>query len=189
MKIVVSTLVAAPLRDVWCAYTTPDDIKAWNTASPDWHTTSASVDLRPGGGRGLVALGGRLLALGQSGNVVGQRLAHHGDAGRHVERPGRWSGRGPFQPFGMGLGAGIKGDDIFGKHGRRLGEFGHVGADRQVGAIDPAQLVRSQGGRLGAGEDGGAQTGREQDDRDDGPHRYWMDFVREAVLGRSAAAV
>jgi uncharacterized protein YndB with AHSA1/START domain len=49
MKIIVSTLVAAPLRDVWHAYTTPEDIKAWNAASPDWHTTSASVDLRPGG--------------------------------------------------------------------------------------------------------------------------------------------
>jgi uncharacterized protein YndB with AHSA1/START domain len=49
MKIVVSTLVAAPLHDVWHAYTSPDDIKAWNTASPDWHTTAASVDLRPGG--------------------------------------------------------------------------------------------------------------------------------------------
>jgi uncharacterized protein YndB with AHSA1/START domain len=49
MKITVSTVVAAPLREVWLAYTTPDDIKVWNTASPDWHTTSASVDLRPGG--------------------------------------------------------------------------------------------------------------------------------------------
>lgn len=49
MKITVSTVVAAPLSDVWLAYTTPEDIKAWNTASPDWHTTSASVDLRPGG--------------------------------------------------------------------------------------------------------------------------------------------
>ena len=49
MKITVSTVVAAPLHDVWQAYTTPDDIKAWNTASPDWHTTSAMVDLRPGG--------------------------------------------------------------------------------------------------------------------------------------------
>jgi len=49
MKIIVSTVVAAPLREVWLAYTTPDDIKVWNTASPDWHTTSASVDLRPGG--------------------------------------------------------------------------------------------------------------------------------------------
>lgn len=49
MKITVSTLVEAPLPAVWQAYTTPDDIKAWNTASADWHTTSASVDLRPGG--------------------------------------------------------------------------------------------------------------------------------------------
>ncbi len=49
MKIVVSTLVEAPLREVWRAYTTPADIMAWNTASPDWHTTSAAVDLRPGG--------------------------------------------------------------------------------------------------------------------------------------------
>lgn len=49
MKIVVSTLVAAPMQEVWRAYTTPEDIKRWNTASPDWHTTAASVDLRPGG--------------------------------------------------------------------------------------------------------------------------------------------
>ena len=49
MKISVSTVVAAPLRDVWAAYTTPDDIKAWNTASPDWHTTASTVDLQPGG--------------------------------------------------------------------------------------------------------------------------------------------
>lgn len=49
MKITVSTVVAAPLQDVWHAYTSPEDIKVWNTASPDWHTTSASVDLRPGG--------------------------------------------------------------------------------------------------------------------------------------------
>ena len=40
MKIVVSTVVAAPLAQVWQAYTTPEDIKAWNTASPDWHTTA-----------------------------------------------------------------------------------------------------------------------------------------------------
>jgi uncharacterized protein YndB with AHSA1/START domain len=49
MKITVSTVVAAPMPDVWRAYTTPDDIKLWNAASPDWHTTAASVDLRPGG--------------------------------------------------------------------------------------------------------------------------------------------
>ena len=49
MKIVVSTVIAAPLNQVWRAYTTPEDIKAWNAASADWHTTAATVDLRPGG--------------------------------------------------------------------------------------------------------------------------------------------
>jgi len=49
MKIVVSTIVAAPIHEVWRAYTTPEDIKLWNTASAGWHTTAASVDLRPGG--------------------------------------------------------------------------------------------------------------------------------------------
>lgn len=49
MKIIVSTVVEAPMHEVWRAYTTPEDIKRWNAASPDWHTTSASVDLRPGG--------------------------------------------------------------------------------------------------------------------------------------------
>lgn len=49
MKIVVSSVVAAPIQEVWRAYTTPEDIKLWNAASDDWHTTSASVDLRPGG--------------------------------------------------------------------------------------------------------------------------------------------
>ena len=49
MKITVSTTVHAPIEQVWHAYTTPDAIKAWNAASEDWHTTSASVDLRVGG--------------------------------------------------------------------------------------------------------------------------------------------
>ena len=49
MKITVATVVAAPLAEVWRAYTTPDAIKIWNTASPDWHTTAAEVDLRVGG--------------------------------------------------------------------------------------------------------------------------------------------
>jgi uncharacterized protein YndB with AHSA1/START domain len=48
-KITVETTVAAPLDKVWAAYTTPDDIKQWNAASADWHTTSATVDLRVGG--------------------------------------------------------------------------------------------------------------------------------------------
>jgi len=49
MKITVETIVAAPLEKVWSAYTKPEDIKQWNAASDDWHTTAASVDLRVGG--------------------------------------------------------------------------------------------------------------------------------------------
>ena len=49
MKITVETTVAAPIEDVWRAYTTPEDIKRWNAASDDWHTTAAAVDLRVGG--------------------------------------------------------------------------------------------------------------------------------------------
>jgi uncharacterized protein YndB with AHSA1/START domain len=49
MKISVETSVQAPIAKVWSAYTTPADIKQWNAASDDWHTTSAAVDLREGG--------------------------------------------------------------------------------------------------------------------------------------------
>lgn len=49
MKITVSTVIAAPISEVWRLYNSPEDIKAWNTASPDWHTTASSVDLRVGG--------------------------------------------------------------------------------------------------------------------------------------------
>ena len=49
MKITVETLVNAPVAAIWRAYSTPADIKQWNTASDDWHTTQSSVDLRVGG--------------------------------------------------------------------------------------------------------------------------------------------
>jgi uncharacterized protein YndB with AHSA1/START domain len=49
MKITVETIVKAPVAKVWSAYTTPEDIKQWNTASDDWHTTKSTVDLRAGG--------------------------------------------------------------------------------------------------------------------------------------------
>jgi uncharacterized protein YndB with AHSA1/START domain len=49
MKITVETTVDAPIEKVWRAYTAPDDIKQWNAASDDWHTTAAAVDLRVGG--------------------------------------------------------------------------------------------------------------------------------------------
>jgi len=49
MRITVETHVAAPINVVWKAYTNPEDIKQWNAASDDWHTTAASADLREGG--------------------------------------------------------------------------------------------------------------------------------------------
>ena len=49
MKITIETTIAAPVEEVWRAWTTPEDIKQWNAASDDWHTTTASVDLREGG--------------------------------------------------------------------------------------------------------------------------------------------
>lgn len=49
MTITVETTVSASLADVWTAWTTPEDIKQWNAASDDWHTTESTVDLRIGG--------------------------------------------------------------------------------------------------------------------------------------------
>lgn len=50
MGIEVSATARCDLARVWEAWTSPDDIKAWNAASDDWHTTHAEVDLRVGGG-------------------------------------------------------------------------------------------------------------------------------------------
>ncbi|MBU1436977.1 MAG: SRPBCC domain-containing protein [Gammaproteobacteria bacterium] len=49
MKLIVKTLVSAPLEKVWHAYIAPEHIIKWNAASDDWHTTSSTVDLRVGG--------------------------------------------------------------------------------------------------------------------------------------------
>ena len=49
MKITVETLVKAPLARVWDAWNNPEDIRQWNSASEDWHTTGSTVDLREGG--------------------------------------------------------------------------------------------------------------------------------------------
>jgi uncharacterized protein YndB with AHSA1/START domain len=48
-KITVEANVAAPIGQVWRAWNTPEDIKQWNAASDDWHTTQSTVDLRVGG--------------------------------------------------------------------------------------------------------------------------------------------
>ena len=49
MQITVETLVNAPIATVWRAWITPENIVQWNSASPDWHTPRATVDLRVGG--------------------------------------------------------------------------------------------------------------------------------------------
>jgi uncharacterized protein YndB with AHSA1/START domain len=49
MKITIKTLVNADLDQVWDAWNNPEDIKQWNAASDDWHTTHSTVDLREGG--------------------------------------------------------------------------------------------------------------------------------------------
>jgi len=49
VKITVETIVKADLNRVWDAYNNPEDIKQWNSAQEDWHTTRSTVDLREGG--------------------------------------------------------------------------------------------------------------------------------------------
>ena len=49
MRITVETVVKADLNAVWRAWNNPEDIKQWNAASDDWHTTKSAVDLREGG--------------------------------------------------------------------------------------------------------------------------------------------
>ena len=49
MKITVEILVKAELNKVWDVWNTPADIKQWNAAQEDWHTTKTTVDLREGG--------------------------------------------------------------------------------------------------------------------------------------------
>jgi uncharacterized protein YndB with AHSA1/START domain len=49
MKVTVETAVKAPLEAVWSAWSSPDEIRRWNTPTDEWHTTRSSVDLREGG--------------------------------------------------------------------------------------------------------------------------------------------
>jgi uncharacterized protein YndB with AHSA1/START domain len=49
MKITIETVVKAKLDKVWDAWNNPEDIKQWNSAQEDWHTTRSTVDLREGG--------------------------------------------------------------------------------------------------------------------------------------------
>ena len=48
-KVTVEATVKAPVEKVWEYWTTPLHIMQWNSASEDWHTPSATNDLRTGG--------------------------------------------------------------------------------------------------------------------------------------------
>ena len=47
--ITVETVVNAAIEKVWNTFTTAEEIINWNSPSPEWHTPSATNDLRPGG--------------------------------------------------------------------------------------------------------------------------------------------
>ncbi|HWJ91771.1 MAG TPA: SRPBCC family protein [Flavisolibacter sp.] len=47
--ITVEADIKAPVEKVWKCWSSPEDIKQWNSASPDWHTPFAENDLRTGG--------------------------------------------------------------------------------------------------------------------------------------------
>lgn len=47
--ITVETIVNAPVAKVWDSWINPEHITQWNSASEDWHTPLAKVDLRVGG--------------------------------------------------------------------------------------------------------------------------------------------
>jgi len=88
MKITVATKVHAPIDTVWSAYTTPKDIVQWNSASDDWHTVRANVDLRVGG-----AFSSRMEAkdgsvgfdfAGTYTNIVPQQLIEYGFGDRNA---------------------------------------------------------------------------------------------------------
>jgi uncharacterized protein YndB with AHSA1/START domain len=48
-KITVTARVNAPVDKVWKYWSHPDHIRQWNAASDEWHSPSATNDLRKGG--------------------------------------------------------------------------------------------------------------------------------------------
>lgn len=48
-QVTISAQVNAPVEKTWDYFFNPVHIVKWNSPSDDWHTPSASGDLRPGG--------------------------------------------------------------------------------------------------------------------------------------------
>jgi uncharacterized protein YndB with AHSA1/START domain len=49
MVITVEIIINSDIESVWKRWNTPEDVKNWNAASEDWHTTHAEIDLKEGG--------------------------------------------------------------------------------------------------------------------------------------------
>jgi uncharacterized protein YndB with AHSA1/START domain len=49
IKITIEITVNSNIENAWKTWTTATDIMQWNTASEEWHTTNATIDLREGG--------------------------------------------------------------------------------------------------------------------------------------------
>lgn len=47
--ITIEATINAPVKQVWEFWSDPEHIIQWNSASEDWHTPSATNDLRTGG--------------------------------------------------------------------------------------------------------------------------------------------
>lgn len=47
--ITIKAKIKTPINKAWELYNSPEHVVKWNNASPDWHTPSASNDLRTGG--------------------------------------------------------------------------------------------------------------------------------------------
>lgn len=47
--ITVEATINAAVEKVWELWNTPEHVKQWNNASPDWHTPHAQNDLKEGG--------------------------------------------------------------------------------------------------------------------------------------------
>jgi len=43
-KLTIQAVIDRPVETVWELWNAPEDIKRWNAASDDWHTTASTND-------------------------------------------------------------------------------------------------------------------------------------------------
>ncbi|HZV69582.1 MAG TPA: SRPBCC family protein [Saprospiraceae bacterium] len=88
--ITIKANINAPVETIWKAWTTPEDIMQWNSASDDWHTPHAENDLKPGGkfmSRMAAKDGSMAFDFGGTYDDVktDELISYTMDDGRHVE--------------------------------------------------------------------------------------------------------